>query len=50
VVPTAQYDQLEHLDSPWAGDSTLPALHAYWTEIEDRLNQCVYDDGQKFRL
>lgn len=50
VVPTAQYNQLEHLDSPWSSASTIPALHAHWTEVEARLNKCVYDDGQKFRL
>lgn len=37
VVPVPQFDVLEHLDAPWVETAHLPALHAHWHEVSDRL-------------
>jgi hypothetical protein len=37
VVPVPQFNVLEHLDVPWVDTTRLPALHAYWHEVSDRL-------------
>jgi hypothetical protein len=37
VVPVPQFDVLEHLDARFVETSHLPALHAHWHEVSDRL-------------
>lgn len=32
AVPVPQYDQLEHLDQPFAASEAIPELHASWNE------------------
>lgn len=48
VVPTAQYDVLEHLDRPWMLTKNLPKVHEHREQTVDRLNRLAYTDGSEF--
>lgn len=39
VVPTPQFNVLEALDEPWVSGAHLPALHRYWDQISDAMDE-----------
>jgi hypothetical protein len=38
VVPTPQFDVLEHLDQPWVTTSNIAALQQHWDELSSRMD------------
>jgi hypothetical protein len=48
VVPTPQFDQLEHLDQSWALTDNLAALRSHWENLGARMNDAAFPDELQF--
>lgn len=48
VVPIPQFDVLEGLDQPWITTKNIPALHKYWDELSESIDNWAYSTNEDF--
>lgn len=48
AVPTPQFNVLEALDEPWAKKETIPALHQYWHDLCDSMDDWLVVSPEEF--